>query len=192
MMTDFTFYLGLGWEHILGWDALDHLVFLLALTATVAPKQWKNLLLLVTAFTVGHCITLALSTYNLISIKSNLVEWLIALTIAAVAAINFIPAFNQQRQWPYKAFWAMGFGLVHGMGFANTIRFMLAAEQSIFVPLLGFNIGVELGQVMVVAILLALKAMLAKAGLQPKIWTWAASALAGGFGLYLMINRWPF
>ena len=80
-MEDFNFYLGLGWEHIMSWDALDHLLFIAVLTAIYLFKDWKQLLILVTAFTIGHSLTLALSVLDIIRVNSDWVEFLIPCTI---------------------------------------------------------------------------------------------------------------
>lgn len=153
-MADFSFYFRLGWEHIISWDALDHLLFITALAAIYTPKDWKQVLILVTAFTIGHSLTLALSVLDWIRFPSNWVEFLIPCTIVFTAISNLFQHKFTHRSIRINYLLALVFGLVHGMGFANTIRFMLASDQEIFWPLLGFNIGLEAGQVMVVGILL--------------------------------------
>lgn len=153
-MEDFNFYLGLGWEHIMSWDALDHLLFIAVLTAIYLFKDWKQLLILVTAFTIGHSLTLALSVLDIIRVNSDWVEFLIPCTIFLTAIYNLFHTKFTVRSVRINYLLALFFGLIHGLGFANIIRFSLAEGQSLFTSLLGFNIGLELGQIVVVFILL--------------------------------------
>ncbi len=153
-MQDFKFYLGLGWEHIMSWDALDHLLFIAVLTALYLFKDWKQLLILVTAFTIGHSLTLALSVLDVIKVDSVWVEFLIPCTIFLTAIYNLFHTKFTIRLVRVNYLLALFFGLIHGLGFANIIRFSLAEGQSLATGLLGFNIGLELGQLVVVAILL--------------------------------------
>lgn len=153
-MSDFNFYFGLGWEHIMSWDALDHLLFIAALAAIYLLKDWKQVLILVTAFTIGHSLTLALSVLDVIRFNSKWVEFLIPCTIVITAVSNLFQKKFTPRSIRINYFLALFFGLIHGMGFANTIRFMLAQDQSMGWGLFGFNVGLEVGQVVVVTILL--------------------------------------
>lgn len=192
-MTDFTFYFRLGWQHIISWDAADHLLFIAALSAIYLVKDWKKVLILVTAFTIGHSLTLALSVYDIIRINSKLVEFLIPVTILVTALINIFLKKNAASPGKYNYFLALFFGLIHGLGFANTIRFMLAKSQGIAIPLTGFNIGLEAGQILVVSIILLCSYLVVnKAGLHQKWWILALSGIAGCTALYLSIERLPF
>ena len=140
-MEDFNFYLGLGWEHIMSWDALDHLLFIAVLTAIYLFKDWKQLLILVTAFTIGHSLTLALSVLYIIRANSDWIEFLIPCTIFITAIYNLFHTKFTLRSVRINYLLALFFGLIHGLGFANIIRFSLAEGQSLFTGLLGFNIG---------------------------------------------------
>src|SRR5258705_6375877 len=153
-MSDFRFYFGLGWEHITNWEALDHLLFITALAAIYLLKDWKQVLILVTAFTIGHSITLALSVLDIIRFPSRWVEFLIPCTIVITAFTNFFQKKFTARSIRINYFLALFFGLIHGMGFANSIRFMLAKDQNLGWSLFGFNLGLEAGQIVVVMILL--------------------------------------
>ncbi len=155
-MDDFLLFLKLGWEHIISWDALDHQLFVLALIVAYTVKDLKKIIILITAFTIGHSITLALSVLDIIRIPSNWVEFLIPLTIVITAFDNILMRKNQNILMKMNYWLALVFGLIHGMGFANIARMTLAEQQSIAVPLLGFNIGLELGQIVVVAVFLLL------------------------------------
>ena len=153
-MQDFLFHLQLGWEHIISSDALDHQLFILALIAVFSLNDFKKVLILVTAFTIGHSFTLIMSTLDMFRIPSHWVEFLIPCTIVFTALDNIIFSENEKRLIYFNYLLALLFGLVHGMGFANSVRVMLSSEQSIFLPLFGFNVGLELGQIIVITITL--------------------------------------
>lgn len=155
-MTDFGFYFGLGWEHIISSDALDHQLFIAAIAAIYMLKDWKQVLILVTAFTIGHSLTLALSVMDVIRFNSAWVEFLIPCTIVITAIANLFQKNFTPRSIRINYFLALFFGLIHGMGFANTIRVMLPKGEGIGWSLLGFNLGLEAGQVVVVLLLLLL------------------------------------
>lgn len=192
-MHDFLFYLKLGWEHIISFDALDHQLFVLALIAVYSYKDWKKILILVTAFTIGHSITLFLSALDIIRIPMNWVEFLIPLTIAITAADNIF-MLNQQQKLMKMNYWlALVFGLIHGMGFANTARMTLASDQQIIIPLLGFNTGLEFGQIIVVLIVMFLFYIFTIfLRLPRKYWILGVSAIALIWSLWIAANRIPF
>lgn len=152
-MNDLIFYFTEGWKHIISYDAFDHQLFILALTIIYTMRNWKKVLILVTAFTIGHSVTLALSVFDIIRLNSAWVEFLIPLTIVITALWNI---FSTRKDHTINTnyFLAMFFGLVHGLGFANSIRMMLASDQSLAMGLLGFNIGLEVGQTVLVFIIL--------------------------------------
>ncbi len=192
-MTDFLFYLQLGWEHIISSDALDHQLFILALVAIFSFKDVKKVLILVTAFTLGHSFTLALSAFDIIRFPSNWVEFLIPCTIVFTALDNLIFSKKEEQLIKLNYILALLFGLVHGMGFANSVRMMLAQEQSITIPLLGFNIGLEIGQIAVVIIVLSLFFLLSTfLKLQKKHWVMIVSVPILLFSLKMAIERIPF
>lgn len=153
-MQDFLFYLQLGWEHIISLDALDHQLFLLVLMAVYNYQDFKKILILITAFTLGHSATLVLSSLEIVQIPSKWIEFLIPVTIFLTALDNILFSKKQNRLIRTNYFLALFFGLIHGLGFANTVKIMLAEEQNILFPLLGFNIGVEMGQIFLAAIFL--------------------------------------
>lgn len=192
-MQDFLFYLKMGWEHIISPDALDHQLFVLALVAVYSYKDWKQLLILVTAFTVGHSITLALSVLDIFRIPSDWVEFLIPLTIVLTSMDNILMKNHQNRLMKLNYYLALFFGLIHGMGFANTARMMLAKEQSIFVPLLGFNVGLEIGQIVVVLlILIVLFILLNVFRVKQKDWIMFVSSGIFALSLKMTLERIPF
>ena len=153
-MGDFGFYFWLGWEHIISTDALDHQLFIAAIAAIYLLKDWKQVLILVTAFTIGHSLTLALSVLDIIRFPTNWVEFLIPVTIIITAFSNLFQKKFTTESVRINYFLALFFGLIHGMGFANSLRYMLAKDQNLGWSLFGFNIGLEAGQIVVVLILL--------------------------------------
>ena len=191
-MTDFLFYLQLGWEHIISIDALDHQLFILALVAIFSFQDLKKVLILVTAFTLGHSFTLALSAFDVIRFPSNWVEFLIPCTIVFTALDNLIFSKNEDKLIKLNYFLALIFGLIHGMGFANSVRMMLAKEQSIVIPLLGFNIGLEIGQIAVVIIVLSIFYILSTfLKLKKKHWVMLVSAPILIFSIKMALERIP-
>jgi hypothetical protein len=155
-MQDFIFYFSWGWHHIISKDALDHQLFIAALAAIYLLQDWKQVLILVTAFTIGHSLTLALSVMNLVHFSSKWVEFLIPVTIIVTAITNLFQKKFTPRSVRINYFLALFFGLIHGMGFAGKIRMALASDQSLGWSLLSFNLGLEAGQIVVVAALLIL------------------------------------
>ena len=153
-MGDFGFFFSLGWHHIISWDALDHILFIIALAAIYTLYDWKQVLILVTAFTIGHSVTLALSVADVIRFSGAWVEFLIPCTIVATAVSNLFQHSFSHTSVRLNYYLALFFGLIHGMGFANTIRFILARDQHLGVSLFAFNAGLEVGQICVVAALL--------------------------------------
>lgn len=137
-MENFTFFFNLGWEHIISTDALDHQLFIIVLGAIYLIQDWKQTLILVTAFTIGHSLTLALSTLNLVKISSLWVEFLIPLTIVITALVNLLRKQTDKKAMQIHYLLALFFGLIHGLGFANTLRFMLSKESQIFKPPIRF------------------------------------------------------
>lgn len=191
-MQDFLFYLQLGWEHIISKDALDHQLFILALIAIFSFRDWKKVLILVTAFTIGHSLTLVLSALDVFRFPSDWVEFLIPCTIVFTALDNIIFSKNEKKLIQLNYYLALLFGLIHGMGFANSVRMMLASEQDITLPLFGFNVGLELGQIVVVAIALFIHYIFSEVlRLSNKIWIYIISVPIFIFALKMALERIP-
>lgn len=189
-MQDFLFYLQLGWEHIISKDALDHQLFILALIAIFSFRDWKKVLILVTAFTIGHSLTLVLSALDVFRFPSDWVEFLIPCTIVFTALDNIIFSKNEKKLIQLNYYLALLFGLIHGMGFANSVRMMLASEQDITLPLFGFNVGLELGQIIVVAIALFIHYIFSEVlKLSNKIWIYIISVPIFLFALKMALER---
>ena len=197
MLSEFLVFLRLGFEHIADIRGYDHILFIVALCAGYEPRHWKKLLVLVTAFTVGHSITLALATLDLITINDALVEFLIPLTIFTTAVINILTSSPEEgglvegkRVRVLKYFLALGFGLIHGMGFSNFLRALLGGEEGIVFPLFGFNVGLELGQICIVLAVLVLTFLVVRlARMRRHDWILVLSGATAGVALVLMVER---
>ncbi|MBA3899027.1 MAG: HupE/UreJ family protein [Bacteroidetes bacterium] len=151
-MSDFYLWFSTGMEHIADWQGYDHILFLVALSAVYNFKDWKKLLILVTAFTVGHSITLALSVLDIVRIPSPIIEFLIPMTIVATCIYNlFNLNLKEHKGFQVNYFMALVFGFVHGLGFSYLLKSLLGKEESIVYPLFAFNLGLETGQVLILA-----------------------------------------
>jgi HupE / UreJ protein len=196
MESSFSLFLRLGIEHISDLNGYDHMLFITALCAVYQFNQWKHLLWLVTAFTLGHSVTLALATLDLIVINGELVEFLIPITIFVTSLVNIVLELRghhsrlaEQRSEYTKYGLALGFGLIHGMGFSNFLRAMLGGEESIVAPLFAFNIGLELGQIMILAaVLLISTAMVRWVGLAQRDWSLLLSGGTAGAALIMIVD----
>ena len=154
-MNDFGLYFEIGYKHIADWRAMDHILFVMALTIRYQFADWRKLLILVTAFTIGHSITLALSVFNLVQYSVKWIELLIPVTIVITAISNvFVKKFVFKSRFPLIYFLALFFGLVHGLGFSSYLKSLLGSGTNVAWPLLAFNVGLELGQLLIVTIIL--------------------------------------
>lgn len=150
-MNDLGIYLHLGFKHIMSWGAWDHILFVWVLALRYQWSDWKKLLGLITAFTIGHSLTLALSTLNWIDFPSEVIELLIPITILLTAISNFwVKSFDFKSKYPLIYFLALFFGLIHGLGFSSYLKSLLGLEAVILGPLFTFNLGLELGQLLIV------------------------------------------
>lgn len=186
-MSLFEMYLQLGFQHIIDINGYYHIVFVLVLCAGYTLKQVNKVLILITAFTLGHSLTLALSTLHIVSIPSHIVEFLIPATILITALSNILPLRASNNRFAYIA--TLLFGLIHGLGFSNYLKELLGRESNIFTPLLAFNVGLELGQLLILAIyfiLLLLTVNLFK--IRHDFWRVFISGAAFGIALIVLIN----
>ena len=149
MLSNFLTFGELGFRHIVDISAMDHILFLLALAAIYRPRDWRDAMWVVTAFTIGHSVTLVLAVTGLVTLPSALIEFLIPITILITALENILVSDRGRAWWSghYRPIFAGVFGLVHGAGFANYLKALFV--DHIAVPLLGFNLGIEAGQVVV-------------------------------------------
>ncbi|MEM7280464.1 MAG: HupE/UreJ family protein [Pseudomonadota bacterium] len=191
-MDQIPFYMQIGFRHISDLAGFDHILFLVALCAVYKIEQWKNLVILVTAFTIGHSITLALAAFGTLTIPSNLIEFLIPTTILLTALHNVISRESTDRASGMGPVYLMAlfFGFIHGMGFSNYFRALLMGESSIVVPLLGFNLGIELGQLLVVAVIVGIAYLFLNViGVKHRDWNVFVSGAAAGVSLMLMAEN---
>ncbi|MDR1864130.1 MAG: HupE/UreJ family protein [Bacteroidales bacterium] len=188
----FQIYLKLGMDHIADIHAYDHILFVAMLCAVYTFRQWKTVLILVTAFTVGHSVTLALATLHLMRVPSVWVEFLIPVTIFFTALGNIISDKPGSAPTKVKYAAAMFFGLIHGLGFSSYLRSLLGAHQSVAVPLLGFNIGVELGQLLIVLCMLTLTAVTVHLfRIKQRDWILFLSGAGAGVSFVMLLERLP-
>lgn len=185
-------YINLGFQHISDLAGYDHILFLLALCAVYSMDQWRRLFILVTAFTVGHSITLALSSFGWVVIPSHIIEFLIPVTILITAIRNVaVPPSDQltddQGNMTGHYLVALCFGFIHGMGFSNYFRALMMDSSSITIPLLGFNLGIEIGQLLVVSIIVIVASLVVKfAQVKHRDWNLFISGAAAGISIVLM------
>lgn len=192
----FPIYFQLGLEHITDLNGSDHILFLVALCAIWEARDWKRVLVLVTAFTVGHSLTLALAAFQVLLVPGDLIEQIIPVTILLTALLNLFqgpaPSSGHGKIISPKLMGhyvlALGFGLIHGLAFSNFFRHLVGQESEIVTPLLQFNLGVEVGQVIIVGVFLGLNALVVGAlNLSQKIWSVFFSILAIILTVFLLI-----
>lgn len=154
-MDQFLVYFETGFEHIADLRGIDHILFVIALCIRYQFSDWKKLLILITSFTIGHSITLALSVFNVVNYSIAWIEFLIPVTILITAISNvFVTKFSFKSRFPLIYFFALFFGLIHGLGFSNYLKSMMGKDESIFGQLLAFNLGLEAGQIVIVLAIL--------------------------------------
>jgi hypothetical protein len=185
----FKIYLELGYDHILDLNAYDHILFVLTLCAVYALKDWKKIFILVTAFTLGHSLTLALSVLEILKVNPSLIETLIPITIIVTALTNIFYVNKNQERITSLYVMAAFFGLIHGLGFSNYLKAILGDEDSVLLPLFAFNIGVELGQMLIVFLGLLLNFILISLlHIKLKYWTIVISVIAIIISTYLLLK----
>lgn len=155
-MDEFIFYTEFGLKHVLDVQAYDHVLFFIVLTINYGFKDWKKALWLITFFTIGHTLTLTLSTYHLIYVEMDIVEFLIPLTIFITAFYNISTSKKINKNKTIGSFFAFTFGLIHGLGFSGAIRILIDDTDQKFLPIMEFALGIEIAQIMVVLIIFIL------------------------------------
>lgn len=194
-MSTFQLYLNLGLQHIADFKGYDHILFIIVLCAVYQLKHWKKILILITAFTIGHSTSLVLATFNLIRVSGEWIEFLIPVTILLTAIGNI---FQKKESYSvghhkYKYGLALFFGLIHGLGFSNYLRAMLSSEDNLAGPLFSFNLGIELGQIIIVsAFILAGLITINLFKARSREWNLVISGAGIGISLILIFERLPF
>ena len=192
-MSEFWVYFQIGLRHVLDIHAYDHVLFLTALVIPFTFKDWKRILLSVTLFTLGHTTALLLSVYEIMVIKASVVEFLIPITILTTALFNLftIGKSTKKEKLNLVFFITLFFGIIHGLGFSNYLQSLLGKESSIISPLFAFNIGLELGQMVVVSLVLGLGTLLAHLlPIRQKTYVRILSGIIIGFVIPMLLNRW--
>ncbi len=180
-----------GIKHITDLQGYDHMLFILALCAPYSIKQWKPIVLLATAFTVGHSISLALSVTGVVRFSSYWVELLIPATIIVTALTNIsYLKHSADRVYWHRYVVTTAFGLIHGMGFSSFFRMIYDETGSLFKSLLMFNLGVEVGQLAIIALLLVLSVIVIRLfKVNNKAYTGVLSLIALGLGIWLFVEK---
>lgn len=158
-MSQFWIYFQIGSKHVLDINAYDHVLFLIALTVPYLFKDWKRIFLLVSLFTIGHTLALILSVYGIITIKVNLVEFLIPITILVTALYHLFTAGKTSKNDGVNLvfFITLFFGIIHGLGFSNYFKTILGGSAtSKLLPLGEFALGIEAAQLVVVFVVLVI------------------------------------
>lgn len=197
MSSAFSVYFRLGLEHILDPKGYDHILFIVALCAVYALADWRRLLWLVTAFTIGHSVTLALATFDLVHVETRFVELLIAATILFTSVMGIVQTERDRKSYRRKGdlsrikyALALGFGLIHGLGFSTFLRSVLGGEDSIVLPLFAFNVGLEIGQIAIVVALLVVGVLIARlTRMDVPSWTFVLLGATGGLSLVMLLER---
>lgn len=193
-MQEFWFYMDLGFNHVLDFGAYDHILFLAALATPFTFKNWKKVVILATIFTIAHCTSLALSAFEILTVDVGLVEFLIPITIFLTALFNLIYVFRDAigvGMYLHSLATAF-FGLIHGFGFSNYFKLLMAEEEDKVTPLLGFATGIEFSQIAIILAVLGL-AFLSRnvAGLKRRHFIVALSILIMVITIPLLIATFP-
>ena len=189
-MNDLLFYTDLGFFHVLDLAGYDHVLFLTALALPFTFSQWKKVFWLSTLFTLAHCFSLALAAFGIVNIDSDLVEFLIPVTILITALFNlYIERRGDSiaRAFRLDLLTTAFFGLIHGLGFSNYFRMLMAGEDEKSGPLIGFAVGIELAQLLVLLFVLTLTyAVLEWLKIKRPYYIWGVSLVIAAVSLKLI------
>lgn len=189
-MDDFNLYLQLGLQHVLDWQAYDHILFLIVLTVFYSFKDWKKALWVITAFTLGHTISLGLSAYNIIQVDMDIIEFLIPLTIAITAFYNITAIKKPVKTIGVTAFFSLIFGWIHGFGFSNYFKILMDDSEDKLFPLFSFAIGIEFAQLIIVLAILFLSYFVLNVFKRTKRdWVLVVSSVVIGIIIPMLIER---
>jgi hydrogenase/urease accessory protein HupE len=190
-MEDFILYFKMGLNHVLDFSAYDHILFLIVLAVVFNFNQWKKVLWLVTLFTVGHSITLALSAYGVLKVSMKLIEFLIPVTILITGLFNvFTAEKSSSGKENTNLLFALFFGLIHGLGFSNYFKMMIGGEDDKLFPLIEFALGIEFAQIIIVLGILIIGSLLQYfSRITRRDWILVCSSIVIGFSLQMMMDR---
>jgi hypothetical protein len=193
-MSVFQLFFQLGISHITDLQGFDHILFLICLCAVYSIAEWKKVLILITAFTLGHTLTLALATLSIVSVSSQLVEFLIPVTIFITSLTNFFQTEKNVKPFIHLMKYSIAsiFGMIHGLGFSNYLRAMLTNSSELILSLFAFNLGVEIGQIMILIMILFVYIVVIKLfKLDFNYWNRILSGIGVIVSLFLIFKRWP-
>ena len=190
-MNEFILYFKMGLNHVLDFSAYDHILFLIVLTVVFNFNQLKKVVWLVTFFTIGHSLTLALSAYGVLKVRMDMIEFLIPLTIFITGVINVFTAKKSSTgKQNINLVLALFFGLIHGLGFSNYFKMMVGKEEDKFFPLVEFALGIEASQIIIVLGILIIGAIFQNfLRVTRRDWILVCSSIVIGFAIPMMINR---
>ncbi|WP_159949729.1 HupE/UreJ family protein [Polaribacter septentrionalilitoris] len=190
-MDEFLLYFKMGLNHVLDFSAYDHILFLIVLAVVFSFNQWKKVLWLVTLFTIGHSLTLALSAFGILKVSMDLIEFLIPLTIFITGVVNvFTAKKSSSGKENVNLIFAVFFGLIHGLGFSNYFRMMVGKEDDKVFPLLEFALGIEAAQIIIVLGILIIGTLLQNFFRVTRIdWILVTSSIVIGFAIQMMLDR---
>ncbi|PDH45624.1 MAG: HupE / UreJ protein [Rhodothermaeota bacterium MED-G18] len=188
-MEEFKTWFFIGFDHIMDVQALDHTLFILALVVAYDSSQIKKIIFLVTAFTIGHSVTLAISALELISFNQKIIEFSIPLTIFLTALNNIVNRKESKKKFVSSNYIiGLVFGLIHGLGFANYLKALLFKGNIVF-ELFAFNVGIEIAQIILVFVFLFLSFLFSRFVFSKREdWILFVSALIMGISFMLISN----
>ena len=193
MLSDFWFNLKLGLFHVLDWNAYDHVLFLIVLVATCRFDKFKKVFWLVSVFTVGHTLSLCLAAYNVIEVNSAIIEFLIPVSILFTGVYNIIFYRPNSKSSSLKLLYGftLFFGLVHGFGFSSYFKLISQATDNKLLMLLEFALGVELSQLIVVMVVLAIAFIFQSIfNVSKRDWVLVASSIVIGLCIPILSETW--
>jgi len=192
-MSDFWLYLKLGLNHVLDWQAYDHILFLIVLVAAYTFSSWRRIVILVSLFTIGHTLSLLLASYNVVTVSSIWIELLIPITILIAAIYNLFTSGKNRDSESIGLFYIITifFGLIHGFGFAS--YFKIINEDNQILPLLEFALGIEIAQLIIVLLVLLLGFIFQRIfRFHKRDWVLVVSAIVIGLVIPMLQRNWPF
>lgn len=191
-MSEFWLYFDLGLQHVLDWRAYDHVLFITVLVAAYSFNEWKKIIWLVTIFTLGHTLSLALSTYEIVIVRAELVEFLIPLTILLTAIYNLSTAGKKSRNTRIQVlyFATLFFGIIHGLGFSTYFKMIAGRMTNKALPLLEFALGIEAAQIIVVVAVLLLSFLFQFVfRFSQRDWVLVISSIVIGFSIPMLLEN---
>ncbi len=184
-----------GFYHVLQLNAYDHILFLVVLAVPYLFDNWKRVFMLITVFTMGHCVSLGLTTYNVIDVNSQLVQFLIPLTILVIALYNVFTAGKKANNTKVGLvfFASLIFGLLHGLGFVTNFHRMISASENKLIALLEIGLGIEVGQLVIAFIIIFLSFICQTIfRFSKRDWVMVISAIVLGFVLHMLLKSHIF